>query len=82
MKTNCRKNPLTFGEFIAPALAASAANAKPVKIIKIRHQHVETAAKVCRINFKPGCWLEDAAQLALNAEAQKIFTSRPERDPV
>jgi ABC-type transporter lipoprotein component MlaA len=47
-----------------------------VKTIKIRHHHIEMATKVCYINpagAGPGCRQGDAAQLALNAEAQKDF---------
>jgi hypothetical protein len=81
MKTNSRKKALTFGEFIAPAIAASAANARPVKMIKIQHQYIETAAKVCRINFKPVRWQGYNAPLALNADVGKIFVSGSERRP-
>jgi hypothetical protein len=50
-----------------------------VKTIKIRHHHIEMAMKVCCINLKPGYWQGHDAQLALNAEAQMIFASRPGR---
>ena len=47
-----------------------------VKTIKTRHHHIEMATKVCCINpagAGPGCRQGHAAQLALNAEAQKDF---------
>jgi hypothetical protein len=49
------------------------------KTIEIRQQHNEMATKVCCINpagAGPGYRQGHDAQLALAAEAQKIFTSR------
>jgi len=53
------------------------------KTVKIRHHYYyEAATKVCCINpagAGPGCQQEQDAQFALDAEAQKFFSSRPER---
>src|SRR5712691_3025253 len=47
-----------------------------VKLIRIRHRHLGMTTKVCGIKLNPGCRPGDDAQLALDAEAQKIFASR------
>jgi len=52
------------------------------KSVKIRHHYGEAAAKVCCINpagAGRGCRQGHDAQLALDAQAQIIFASRPGR---
>jgi hypothetical protein len=49
------------------------------KAIEIRFHHIEMATKVCCLHLKPDCRQGYHAKLVLTAQAQKIFTSRPER---
>ena len=50
-----------------------------VKIIKIRHRHIEMATKLCCVNLEPVCGQGRHAKLALDVQARRILTARQSR---